>query len=170
MAAAGLVLSMRPSLSPPPWARARVPMTTLAPPPPQQQQGCLTAGHARAGAPPARPGVACRAATVAVREEEEAFMSAAAVGHTLLPLRGCIFSDHLTPVLAYRCRVREDDREAPNFLFESVEQGSNVGRYSVLGAQPAMEIVAKANRVTVMDHEMRTKKEPNRDLLILHCQ
>ncbi|KAI5020893.1 hypothetical protein ZWY2020_054303 [Hordeum vulgare] len=106
----------------------------------------------------------------AVREEEEAFRSAAAVGHTLLPLRGCIFSDHLTPVLAYRCRVREDDREAPNFLFESVEQGTNVGRYSVLGAQPAMEIVAKANRVTVMDHEMRTKKEQNRDLLILHCQ
>jgi anthranilate synthase component 1 len=27
-------------------------------------------------------------------------------------------------VLAYRCLVREDDREAPSFLFESVEQGS----------------------------------------------
>ena len=29
----------------------------------------------------------------------------------------------------------------------------------MVGAQPAMEIVAKANQVTVMDHEMRTKEE-----------
>jgi len=27
------------------------------------------------------------------------------------------------------------------------------GRYSVVGAQPTMEIVAKQNKVTVMDHE-----------------
>ncbi|KAI4997183.1 hypothetical protein ZWY2020_052525 [Hordeum vulgare] len=108
---------------------------------------------------------------VAVREEEEAFRSSAAAGHTLLPLRHCIFSDHLTSVLAYRCLVREDDREAPNFLFESVEQASE-GTNVVQGVlkRKAMEIVAKANRVTVMDHEMRTKKEQNRDLLILHCQ
>jgi anthranilate synthase component 1 len=58
-----------------------------------------------------------------VREEEATFREAAAAGHNLLPLRRCIFSDHLTPVLAYRCLVREDDREAPSFLFESVEQG-----------------------------------------------
>ncbi|KAJ6809049.1 anthranilate synthase alpha subunit 1, chloroplastic-like [Iris pallida] len=70
-----------------------------------------------------------------------------------LPL---LFSDHLTPVLAYRCLIKEDDREAPSFLFESVEQGThstNVGRYSVVGAQPAMEIVAKDNMVSIMDHE-----------------
>ena len=29
----------------------------------------------------------------------------------------------------------------------------------MVGAQPAMEIVAKANNVTVMDHEMKSKKE-----------
>lgn len=44
----------------------------------------------------------------------------------LVPLYRCIFSDHLTPVLAYRCLVQEDDREAPSFLFESVEPGSRV--------------------------------------------
>lgn len=47
----------------------------------------------------------------------------------LIPLYRCIFSDHLTPVLAYRCLVKEDDRDAPSFLFESVEpgsQGSNI--------------------------------------------
>ncbi|KAK3228662.1 hypothetical protein Dsin_000543 [Dipteronia sinensis] len=80
----------------------------------------------------------------------------------LVPLCRCIFSDQLTPVLAYRCLVREDDREAPSFLFESVEPGhraSNVGRYSVVGAQPVMEIVAKENKVTIMDHEKGTLVE-----------
>ncbi|CAL9135245.1 unnamed protein product [Musa textilis] len=83
------------------------------------------------------------------------FMEAAKKGN-LVPLYQCIFSDHLTPVQAYRCLVNEDDREAPSFLFESVEQGlrgTNVGRYSVVGAQPAMEIVAKENTVSIMDHE-----------------
>lgn len=41
----------------------------------------------------------------------------------VLPLYRCIFSDHLNPILAYRCLVKEDDREAPSFLFESVDQG-----------------------------------------------
>lgn len=80
----------------------------------------------------------------------------------LIPLHRCIFSDHLTPVLAYRCLVSQDDRDAPSFLFESVEQGqngTNVGRFSMVGAQPAMEIVAKENMVTIMDHEKGTRKE-----------
>ena len=41
----------------------------------------------------------------------------------LIPLYRCIFSDHLTPVIAYRCLVKEDERDAPSFLFESVEPG-----------------------------------------------
>ena len=45
----------------------------------------------------------------------------AAKRSNLVPLYQCIFSDQLTPVLAYRCLVKEDDREAPSFLFESVE-------------------------------------------------
>ncbi|CAK9173576.1 unnamed protein product [Ilex paraguariensis] len=87
--------------------------------------------------------------------EQIKFVEAARDGN-LIPIHKCIFSDHLTPVLAYRCLVREDDREAPSFLFESVEPGfraSSVGRYSVVGAQPAMEIVAKENKVTILDHE-----------------
>ncbi|GMY08185.1 anthranilate synthase alpha subunit 1, chloroplastic-like [Fagus crenata] len=74
----------------------------------------------------------------------------------IIPLCQCIFSDQLTPVLAYRCLIKEDNREAPSFLFESVEPHpvvSRVGRYSVVGAQPTMEIVAKENKVTIMDHE-----------------
>ncbi|KAK8552841.1 hypothetical protein V6N12_041415 [Hibiscus sabdariffa] len=87
--------------------------------------------------------------------DERKFVEAAKQGN-LVPLYRCIFSDQLTPVLAYRCLVKEDDREAPSFLFESVEPGSrasSVGRYSVVGAQPMMEIVAKENKVIIMDHE-----------------
>ncbi|WOL01339.1 anthranilate synthase alpha subunit 1, chloroplastic [Canna indica] len=88
-------------------------------------------------------------------DEASKFAEAAKNGN-LVPLYRCIFSDHLTPVLAYRCLVKEDERDAPSFLFESVDQGShgsNAGRYSVVGAQPAMEIVAKENLVSIMDHE-----------------
>nr|DAD37676.1 TPA_asm: hypothetical protein HUJ06_008317 [Nelumbo nucifera] len=90
------------------------------------------------------------------------FTEASKNGKNLIPLYRCIFSDHLTPVLAYRCLVKEDDREAPSFLFETVEQGfraSNVGRYSVIGAQPKMEVVAKDNFVTIMDHEEGSRTE-----------
>ncbi|XWS65864.1 hypothetical protein CRYUN_Cryun05aG0150500 [Craigia yunnanensis] len=98
----------------------------------------------------------CRSAlsSSSLVNDERKFVEAAKKGN-LVPLHRCIFSDQLTPVLAYRCLVKEDDREAPSFLFESVEPGSrvsNVGRYSVVGAQPALEIVAKENKVMVMDH------------------
>lgn len=53
------------------------------------------------------------------------FKEAAKRGN-LVPLFRSIFSDHLTPVLAYRCLVKEDDRDAPSFLFESVEPGLQV--------------------------------------------
>ncbi|KAI3922715.1 hypothetical protein MKW98_006846 [Papaver atlanticum] len=80
----------------------------------------------------------------------------------LIPLRKCMFSDQLTPVLAYRCLVKEDDRDVPSFLFESFEQDvriSNAGRYSIIGARPTMEIIAKENVVTIMDHEEGSKTE-----------
>jgi hypothetical protein len=40
-------------------------------------------------------------------------------------------ADQLTPVLAYRCLVKEDDREAPSFLFESVTNGTQQVRVGV---------------------------------------
>ncbi|KAJ8749698.1 hypothetical protein K2173_012249 [Erythroxylum novogranatense] len=45
----------------------------------------------------------------------------ASINGNLIPVYRCIFFDHLTPVLAYRCLVKEDDRDAPSFLFEYVE-------------------------------------------------
>ncbi|KAI5061062.1 hypothetical protein GOP47_0023567 [Adiantum capillus-veneris] len=80
----------------------------------------------------------------------------------LVPLFRRIFSDQLTPVLAYRCLVKEDDYGAPSFLFESVENnetGNNVGRYSMVGARPAIEIVAKGELVTILNHEKGSRTE-----------
>ncbi|EEF35519.1 anthranilate synthase alpha subunit 1, chloroplastic [Ricinus communis] len=102
-----------------------------------------------------RPGNCMSSLNSSLVSDGAKFTEAAKQGN-LVPLHSCIFSDQLTPVTAYRCLVKEDDREAPSFLFESVEPGSrdsSVGRYSVIGAQPAIEIVAKENKVTIMDHE-----------------
>nr|AAZ43077.1 anthranilate synthase alpha subunit [Zea mays] len=100
------------------------------------------------------------AAAKAAEEDKRRFFEAAARGSgkgNPVPMWECIVSDHLTPVLAYRCLVPEDNADAPSFLFESVEQGpqgtTNVGRYSMVGAHPVMEIVAKDHKVTIMDHE-----------------
>ncbi|KAM7522083.1 hypothetical protein LguiA_011985 [Lonicera macranthoides] len=100
-------------------------------------------------------------ASASLVDQSEKFKEAASHGN-LIPLYRAIFCDHLTPVLAYRCLVKEDDRDAPSFLFESVEPGlkvSSIGRYSVIGAQPTMEIVAKENMVTVMDHHEGKRTE-----------
>ncbi len=70
----------------------------------------------------------------------------------LIPLTRRLMSDQLTPVLGYRRLVSADERTAPSFLFESVEGGVNVGRYSFLGAQPSMEVIARGHDVTVIDH------------------
>lgn len=50
--------------------------------------------------------------------------SSAAPQGNLVPLYERVMADQLTPVLAYRCLVKEDDREAPSFLFESVTNGT----------------------------------------------
>lgn len=77
-------------------------------------------------------------------------------------LRRTLISDHLTPVLAYRALVRPDDRTAPSFLFESVEQGvggkRQVGQTSILASQPRLEVIARGHEVTVRDHDSGTEE------------
>lgn len=102
-----------------------------------------------------RSPVRCVLQSPSLVADEAEFVEASKRGN-LVPLHRCIFADHLTPVLAYRCLINEDDREAPSFLFESVEPGfrsSQVGRYSVVGSEPSIEIIAKENNVTIVDHE-----------------
>ncbi len=62
--------------------------------------------------------------------EFERFSDAAQRGN-LVPLYERHMCDQLTAVLAYRCLVKEDDREAPSFLFESVVNGTQQVRDAV---------------------------------------
>ncbi len=73
-------------------------------------------------------------------------------GTLMVPLSVRLLDDQLTPVLAYRRLVAPDERTAPSFLLESVENGERIGRHSILGAQPSMEVVAYRERVRVTDH------------------
>ena len=67
-----------------------------------------------------------------------------------------LMSDQLTPVLAYRRLVAPDDRAAPSFLFESVENGATLGRWSMLGAQPVLEVLARGHEVEIRDRRAAT--------------
>lgn len=75
-----------------------------------------------------------------------------------MPLYQRIFSDQLTPVLAYRCLVKENDVNAPSYLLESVVNGDQQGRYSFVGAMPAMEVISSKSKVTVLDHIHGTRR------------
>lgn len=96
----------------------------------------------------------------AVQAEElryKRFTAAVQEGSNVVPLCRRIMSDQLSPVTAYRCLVKDDDLTAPSFLLESVVNGDQQGRYSFVGARPAMEIIATKNKVTVVDHEKGTR-------------
>jgi anthranilate synthase component 1 len=75
-----------------------------------------------------------------------------------VPLFQRIFSDQLTPVSAYRALVQQNDIQSPSFLLESVVNGDQQGRYSFVGASPALEVVAKGHKVTLLDHQAGTRK------------
>jgi anthranilate synthase component 1 len=70
----------------------------------------------------------------------------------VVPLSIRLLDDQLTPVLAYRRLVAPDERTAPSFLLESVEGGERQGRHSILGAQPALEVVARRHDVRTIHH------------------
>lgn len=46
--------------------------------------------------------------------------------------------------------VEHGDLESPSFLLESVVNGDQQGRYSFVGAMPALEVVAKGHKVRVV--------------------
>ncbi|XP_078436420.1 anthranilate synthase alpha subunit 1, chloroplastic-like [Wolffia australiana] len=114
----------------------------------------LARGHptsCRAELSPPRPGTLLTGI-----DGEAARFAEAARSANIVAISRRIFCDYLSPVQAYRCLVKEDETDAPSFLFESVNQGSkgpNAARFSIVGANPAIEIVAKENMVTVIDHD-----------------
>ncbi|HBZ97548.1 MAG TPA: hypothetical protein DEO57_06855, partial [Phycisphaerales bacterium] len=70
----------------------------------------------------------------------------------LVPMVRRVMSDQVTPVLAYRRLVSTDTRESASFLLESVEVGGTVGRHSIVGAGPMLEVSARKHEVTLTDH------------------
>ncbi len=77
----------------------------------------------------------------------------------IAPIGIRLLADQLTPVLVYRRLVAPDERTAPSFLLESVEGGERQGRYSMLGAQPAMEVISYGNRTRIVDHRAHVEEE-----------
>jgi anthranilate synthase component 1 len=65
---------------------------------------------------------------------------------TLIPVVKPVAADLLTPVSAFLA-VAASEPEA--FLFESVERGEHVGRYTFLGAKPYMRVRARGQDVEV---------------------
>lgn len=78
-------------------------------------------------------------------------------GRVAIPVAITILSDQLTPVLAYRRLVANDQRTDPSFLLESVEGGERQGRHSIMGAAPAVEVLAFENSVTIRDRRAGTE-------------
>ncbi len=83
-----------------------------------------------------------------VRLAEEA---RGAGGTVVVPLGLRLLADQLTPVLAYRRLVAPDERTAPSFLLESVENGDRLGRHSILGSRPVVEVVARGHEIEITD-------------------
>ena len=65
----------------------------------------------------------------------------------MVPIARRLMTDQLTPVLAYRRLVADDQRLDSSFLLESVEVGGQVGRFSLMGAKPAIEVTVHGNQV-----------------------
>lgn len=65
---------------------------------------------------------------------------------TLIPVVKPVMADLLTPVSAFLAIAA---REPEAFLFESVERGEQIGRYTFLGARPYMRVTARGQDIEV---------------------
>lgn len=78
-------------------------------------------------------------------------------GVRMIPTWQKVFSDQITPVLAYRCLISEDDLETSSFLLETVYTPDQAGRYSIIGANPVCEVVAYALDLTISTHDHQNR-------------
>jgi len=97
------------------------------------------------------------------RDEFVRAVESARPGVAAVPVAARLLSDQLTPVLAYRRLVAPDERTAPSFLLESVEGGEAQGRYSILGARPAVEVTAKGREVVIDRHRAGSRESLETD-------
>src|SRR5947208_15773395 len=83
---------------------------------------------------------------------QEAFLKLAAQGN-LIPVTRRLLADLETPLSAYR-KIRG---QGESFLFESVEGGEHLGRYSFVGCNPRAVIRQTGNRVEVIENKRVTE-------------
>src|SRR5213596_2572715 len=76
----------------------------------------------------------------------EEFQQLAAQGN-LIPVTRRLLADFETPLSAYR-KIRG---QGESFLFESVEGGEHLGRYSFVGCNPRAVIKQTGNRIEVIE-------------------
>src|SRR5690349_6182012 len=77
----------------------------------------------------------------------ESFLKLAAEGN-LIPVTRRVLADFETPLSAYH-KIRG---QGESFLFESVEGGEHLGRYSFVGCNPRAIIRQTANHVEVIEN------------------
>ena len=82
-----------------------------------------------------------------VTPEFESFRRLADQGN-VVPVWRALTADLETPVSAY---LKLADGEAFSFLFESVEGGEKIGRYTYLGADPFLRVIAQERSVQVFE-------------------
>src|SRR5256885_6033899 len=75
------------------------------------------------------------------------FLKLASQGN-LIPVTRRLLADFETPLSAYR-KIRG---QGESFLFESVEGGEHLGRYSFVGCNPRAVIRQTGNRVEVLEN------------------
>jgi anthranilate synthase component 1 len=84
---------------------------------------------------------------------QEEFLQLAARGN-VIPITRRLLADFETPLSAYR-KIRG---QGESFLFESVEGGEHLGRYSFVGCNPRAVIKQTGNRVEVRENGRVIKK------------
>jgi anthranilate synthase component I len=82
------------------------------------------------------------------RPSRDEFRSLAA-GHSVVPVWREVLADVETPVSAFVKLVGADPSGPPGFLLESVEHAQRWGRFSFLGRDPALTLIARGRTVIV---------------------
>src|SRR5438105_543214 len=83
---------------------------------------------------------------------QDEFLKLAGQGN-LIPVTRRLLADFETPLSAYR-KIRG---QGESFLFESVEGGEHLGRYSFVGCNPRAVIRQTGNRVEVIENKRVTE-------------
>ena len=81
-----------------------------------------------------------------------------AQSYSLVPVSKSLLADTLTPVSAY-LRLRE--QTSASFLFESVEGGEQIARYSFIGRDPKMIVSCRGNTTTISESSSQRQTSEN---------